>query len=80
MATHAGHITPDLIRGLMAAHGIKSPLALAKRADVNHSVVYEFLAGRNATLGISTRRKLAALFPESRHLFVADIIGPEDGS
>lgn len=75
MGTQSGRVTPDLVRGLMTAHGISSAHALAKLAGVSHSAIYEFLNGDNATLGVSTRRKLAAIFPESKQLFVADIVG-----
>jgi hypothetical protein len=61
----------------MSEKGIKNPRALAKLSGASEPCLYLFLGGKTKSLAVSTRRKLAAVFPESCRLFVADIIGPE---
>lgn len=72
---HMGTLTPELVRGLMAAHGIPTLQELAKRAGISHSILYKFDSGKMASLGLSTRQRLAVVFPGSERLLVADIIG-----
>jgi hypothetical protein len=59
----------------MAAYGVPNVHRLAVASGVPNSVIYQFLSGRTATLGIVTRRKLAAVFTGSERLFAADILG-----
>lgn len=77
MGTKPGALTPDLLRGLMRAHGFSNIKALADAAHVPHSSLYKFESGEGG-LGLTTRRKLAVVLPGARALLVADIIGVEE--